>query len=89
MFKPNSDQILVAVDKNVGYVCMDKSDLLAQYDKINDKQHFGKTQITEDWYLKNIMEYLQLASENIPDEIANIGSSTDFKWTEQKSELAH
>jgi len=22
-------------DKNVGYVCVDKSDLLAQYDKIN------------------------------------------------------
>ena len=29
-----------------------KSDLLAQYDKINDKQHFGKTQITEDWKLE-------------------------------------
>ena len=43
VFKPNSDQILVAADKNVGYVCMDKSDLLAQYDKINEKQHFGKT----------------------------------------------
>ena len=39
-------------DKNVGYVCVDKSDLLAQYDKINDKQHFGKTQITEDWKLE-------------------------------------
>ena len=36
VFKPNSDQILVAADKNVGYVCMDKTDLLAQYDKIND-----------------------------------------------------
>ena len=29
VFKPNSDQILVAADKNVGYVCMDKTDLLA------------------------------------------------------------
>ena len=36
VFKPNSDQMLVAADKNVGYVCMDKTDLLAQYDKIND-----------------------------------------------------
>ena len=29
VFKPNSDQILVAADKNVGYVCMEKTDLLA------------------------------------------------------------
>ena len=31
------------------------------------------------------MEYLQLASENILDELANIVSSTD--WTEQKSKI--
>ena len=87
LVKPNSDQILVAADKNVGYVCMDKTDLLEQYDKINIKQHFGKAQITEDWYLRNITQYLQQASENIPDELANIISCTDFKWTDKKSEI--
>ena len=85
--KPNSDQIVVAADKNVGYVCMDKTDLLTQYDKINAKQHFGKAKITEDWYLENIKQYLQQASENIPDELANIVSCTDFKWTGKKSEI--
>ena len=72
LVKPSSDQILVAADKNVSYVCMDKTDLLEQYDKINVKQHFGKAHITEDWYLRNITQYLQQASENIPDELANI-----------------
>ena len=37
--------------------------------------------------MKNILEYLQPASEDIPDELSNIVSSTDFKWTEQKSEI--
>ena len=87
IFKPNSNQILVAADKNVGYVCMDKSDLLEQYVKINEKQHFGKTDISEDWYIKNIMSYLKQASENIPDELANIISQGDFKWTEHKPEI--
>ena len=54
LFKLNETQILIAADKNVGYVCIDKEDLLKQYDDINKKQHFGKVKIKEEWYLENM-----------------------------------
>ena len=49
IFKPGKSQIIVASDKNLGYVCLDKDDLLSQYLKINEKQHFGKAYISETW----------------------------------------
>ena len=45
------DQILIAADKNMGYMCIDTTDLLEQYEDINRKQHFGKVIMKEDWYL--------------------------------------
>ena len=42
-FNLNPSLITVEADKNLGYVCLDKSDLLAQYSLINEKEHFGKT----------------------------------------------
>ena len=69
LFQLNKTQILVAADKNVGYVCIDKEDLLMQYDEINKKQHFGEAKIKEDWYLTNMQEFLSKASKNIPFEL--------------------
>ena len=46
------DQILIAADKNMGYMCIDTTDLLEQYEDINRKQHFGKVIMKEDRYLK-------------------------------------
>ena len=51
IFKLIQDQILIAADKNIGYVCMDKDDLLTQYKEINEKQHFGQVNIREEWYI--------------------------------------
>ena len=78
MFKPKNSQIIVAGDKNIGYVCLDKEDLLSQYLKINEKQHFGKAIITETWYIKNILEFLKEASQNSPIELENIVKKNGF-----------
>ena len=82
IFKPKICQIIVAGDKNIGYVCLDKDDLLSQYLKINEKQHFGKAKIRESWYITNILKFLKEASLNIPLEQENIAKKTDFNWIE-------
>ena len=66
IFKPKNSQIIVAGDKNIGYVCLNKDDLLSQYLKINEKQHFGKANITETWYIRYVLKFLKEASLNIP-----------------------
>ena len=87
IFKPGKSQIIVASDKNIGYVCLDKDDLLSQYLKINQKQHFGKTNITETWYIKNVLKFLKEASLNIPLELGNIVKKIDFNWIEKTAEI--
>jgi hypothetical protein len=87
IFKPGKSQIIVASDKNIGYVCLDKDDLLSQYLKINEKQHFGKTNITETWYIKNVLKFLKEASLNIPLELGNIVKKIDFNWIEKTAEI--
>jgi len=72
IFNLNKDQILVAGDNNTGYVCIDTTDLLQQYEDINKKQHLNKINIREEWYLKNINRYLKEASEHIPTELTEI-----------------
>ena len=52
-FNLNPNLIIVAADKNLGYVCLDKTDLNKQYSLMNEKQHFGKSAIEESWYLTN------------------------------------
>ena len=49
-------QIVIAADKNVGFVCMDTVDYLSQYEKINVQQHFGQVNISE----KSYIEYISL-----------------------------
>ena len=89
IFKLNQDQILIAADKKVGYVCMDKDDLLTQYTEINEKQHFGKVNIQEEWYIKIIFNFLEEARENIPFEMTNIIKQEDFIWNEGKQEIGN
>ena len=49
-FNIDEDKIIIEADKNVGYVCIKKSDLFEQYSKINEQQHFGLRNISEEWY---------------------------------------
>ena len=87
IFNLNNDQILVAADKNMGYVCLDTEDLLKQYDDINMKQHFGKAIIKENWYIAQINKFLNEARENIPYELSEIVKETDFNWIGVKQEI--
>ena len=68
-------------------MCLNKDDLLSQYLKINEKQHFGKANITETWYIKNVLKFLKEASLNIPLELENIVKKTDFNLIEKTAEI--
>ena len=51
-FSLQPDQIVIAADKNIGFVCMDIDDYLSQYEKINLLQHFGQVNISESCYIE-------------------------------------
>ena len=87
VFNLNKGQILVAADKNMGYVCIDTEDLLQQYEEINKKQHFGKINIREEWYLRNLNFFLKEASEHIPTELTEIIKKSDFIWKGKNQEI--
>ena len=53
-------------------MCINKSDLFEQYSKINEQQHFGSTSISEEWYIKSILNYIQEAKAGLPNELTNI-----------------
>ncbi len=53
-------------------MCINKSDLFEQYSKINKQQHFGSTSISEEWYIKSILNYIQEAKAGLPNELTNI-----------------
>ena len=59
---------------------MDIEDLLNQYNEINEKQHFGKTNMKEERYIKNIENFIREAKENIPYELTGIIKQKDFIW---------
>ena len=69
-FKLHSQQIVIAADKNIGFVCMDKSDYLLQYEKINLQQHFGQVNLSESAYITFILDFLSQASTHIPYELS-------------------
>ena len=59
-------------------MCIKKSELIEQYYKINEQQHFGLTNIWEEWYTKNILNFIQEAKAGLPHELSNIIKETDF-----------
>ena len=79
--------IIVAADKNVGYVCLDKTDLIKQYSLINKKQHFGKSKIEESWYLTNILQFINEASNSIPSELSEIVPKSLLSWENPQCEI--
>ena len=79
-FKLHSQQIVIAADKNIGFVCMDKSDYLLQYEKINLQQHFGQVNLSESAYITFIFDFLSKASTHIPYELSLLVKPSDFTW---------
>lgn len=86
-FDLSHDKIIIEADKNVGYVCIFKQDLLEQYAKINVQQHFGLVNITEKWYIENMLKFIKDAKVNLPLELSKIILKTDFNWKEPNSEI--
>ena len=86
-FKLNPNLIIVAADKNLGYVCLDKTELINQYSLINNKQHFGKSKIAESWYLTNILRFINEASNSIPSELSEIVPKSLLYWENPKCEI--
>ena len=70
--------IILEGDKNIGYVCLQTTELLNQYVKINLQQHFGKTSISDSWYITNILNFIRDAKSNLPTELSNIIYPSDF-----------
>ena len=71
--------MILSADKGLGYTILYEKDVLAQYTAINIKQHFGETNITEDWYISSILDYIGQAKEHLPRELSKIISKKDFE----------
>ena len=87
IFNLDDDRLILEADKNVGYVCLLKSDIHLQYEKINKDQHFGKTSINENWYITNIRKFIEEAKSTLPTELSNIIKPKDFEWDFTNAEI--
>ena len=79
MFAFDPNIIFLEGDKNLGFVCMTKSDLLDQYDKINKEQCFEQVRLIESEYLTDISQYIHNAQQFLPNELSNIIPKSCFK----------
>ena len=79
LFDFNPDVIFLEGDKNIGFVCITKADLLDQYTKINKEQCFEQVELNESEYIADISQYIQNAHHFLPKELSNIIPKTCFK----------
>ena len=86
-FKLPVNQIILAADKNIGFVCMDTVDVLHQYVLINEQQHFGKVTFDEPTYIDFILNFINSARFSIPHELSSILKPSDFSWSSNISTI--
>ena len=87
IFDLDEDRIILEADKKVGYVCLLKTDIYLQYDKIIKEQHFGATSINESWYINNIKGFIEEARSALPPQLSNIIKPKDFDWEFTNAEI--
>ena len=58
-----------------------------QYTKLNQQQHFEKVKITEDWYIQNILNFIQEAKESLPLELSKMITLQCFEPTNKKPQI--
>lgn len=51
---------------------------MEQYSNINKQQHFGSTNVSEEWYIQNIINFIQEAKAGLPEELKNIIKDSVF-----------
>lgn len=78
IFSLEDGRIIVESDKKLGYVILDSDTYLEAYHKINAEQHFEQVQITEEWYITNILNFIGEARTALPFELSNIVKPKDF-----------
>ena len=71
--------MIVETDKKLGFAVLDESTYREAYLKINLDQHFEKADITEEWYISNILSYLREAEKALPHQLSKILKPADFK----------
>ena len=79
VFKLDDGRLIVESDKKLGFVVINESTYREAYTKINEDQHFAKADITEDWYIKEITDYLHQAELALPSQLSKILKPKDFK----------
>ena len=47
----------------------------------------GKVNVSEDWYIANILDFIKQAEINLPTELSNIIRKSNFKWVELRPEI--
>ena len=73
------EQIILAADKNIGFVCLDVVDMLCQYELINVQQHFCKVTFDEPTYIDFILKFITSASFSIPHKLSLLASSSRYE----------
>ena len=79
IFKLDDGRLIVESDKKLGFVVINESTYREAYIKINEDQHFAKADITEDWYIQEITDYLHQAELALPSQLSKILKPRDFK----------
>ena len=89
VFNLEDGRIIVESDKKLGFVILDSQTYLKAYAKINVEQHFVESDITEEWYITNIVDYIKKAGTNIPVELSKIIKPSDFINSIESPSLGH
>ena len=84
IFDLDDGRIIVGADKNMGFCLMNISDYKDQYLKINSQQHFGLADISEEWYITNMLRYIKDAEKSLPKELKKIVLPSNFKVSIKK-----
>ena len=79
VFHLSNGRLIVETDKKLGFAVLDESTYREAYLKINLDQHFEKADITEEWYISNILAYLRKAEKALPHQLSKILKPADFK----------
>ena len=89
VFNLEDGRIIVESDKKLGFVILDTHVYTEAYNKINLEQHFVESDITEEWYIKNIVDYVKEAGAHIPVELSKIIKPSDFENSIEYPSLGH
>ena len=87
LFDFNPDVMFLEGDKNVGFACIEKADVLEAYKKINIEQHFCPVNVNEADYIFNIRNYVKQARDNLPHELSAIIPKSTFAESKAKAEI--